>query len=575
MADYYPLISRAVGALEKNTGDNRRAIYDRARAALLAQLRGVTPPLDESDITRERLALEESIRKVEAESARQFVEASRQMSAAKLRQSRQWDHSSKVRSTEARSVESRPADEGDAQGAQKQHHVDLPPAAAPERAPASQDIPRRAWPPSPPSMPDSEQSDSMFDRPLPLEPQPAMPAGREEPRPGAGERRSLFAAFRRTPSAELGGARAEKFERTGDDAAPAPAPDLDHGPRPNERSPFDRSEPRRFEPQTSQEHMFEPQEPHKRDSREEFSEPMLEPSFALDDAHPLAPDQHAQTDAVEGEYEYDEFEEDVAPRRSYRGLITGIVAAVAAVVIVGIGVWQWPNMVALYRSFRAPAVETARETPPPAAARPKITDRIEPGSPQTAVAPPAATQPGVTAAQKVVLYEEDPADPNGKRFVGSAIWRTETVTPGPGQPPELAIRADVEVPERKLAMTWSLRRNTDKGLPATHTVEIMFKVPPDFPAGGISNVPGILMKQAEQTRGVPLAGLAVKVTPGFYLIGLSNVEADKDRNIQLLKERSWFDIPVVYNNNRRAILALEKGTPGERVFADAFKAWKQ
>jgi hypothetical protein len=80
-----------------------------------------------------------------------------------------------------------------------------------------------------------------------------------------------------------------------------------------------------------------------------------------------------------------------------------------------------------------------------------------------------------------------------------------------------AIRADVEVQERKLAMTWSLRR-TDKSLPATHTVEINFKLPADFPSGGISNVPGILMKQAEQTRGVPLASLAVKVTPGFYLI---------------------------------------------------------
>jgi hypothetical protein len=55
--------------------------------------------------------------------------------------------------------------------------------------------------------------------------------------------------------------------------------------------------------------------------------------------------------------------------------------------------------------------------------------------------------------QKAVLNEEDPSDPSGKRFVGSVIWRTETVTPGPGQPP---IRADVEVPERKLAMTWSL-----------------------------------------------------------------------------------------------------------------------
>jgi hypothetical protein len=149
------------------------------------------------------------------------------------------------------------------------------------------------------------------------------------------------------------------------------------------------------------------------------------------------------------------------------------------------------------------------------------------------------------------------------------------LTPGPGQPPDLAIRADIEVPARKLAMTWSLRRNTDKRLPATHTVEIMFKLPVDFPAGGISNVPGILMKQAEQTRAVPLAGLAVKITPRFYMIGLSNVEADRDRNMQLLKERSWLDIPVVYKDNRRAILAMEKGTPGERVFADAFKAWDQ
>ena len=33
----------------------------------------------------------------------------------------------------------------------------------------------------------------------------------------------------------------------------------------------------------------------------------------------------------------------------------------------------------------------------------------------------------------------------------------------------------------------------------------MFKLPADFPAGGISKVPGILMKQ-EQTGGVPLAG---------------------------------------------------------------------
>ncbi len=67
MADYYPLIARAVGGLDDNTGENRRALYERARTALVNQLRGVDPPLDEDEITRERLALEEAIRRVETE----------------------------------------------------------------------------------------------------------------------------------------------------------------------------------------------------------------------------------------------------------------------------------------------------------------------------------------------------------------------------------------------------------------------------------------------------------------------------------------------------------------------------
>jgi hypothetical protein len=77
MADYHPLIARAVAGLEKNTGEERRALYERARKALVTQLRGVVPALSEADITRERLALEEAIRKVEAEAARQPRETSR------------------------------------------------------------------------------------------------------------------------------------------------------------------------------------------------------------------------------------------------------------------------------------------------------------------------------------------------------------------------------------------------------------------------------------------------------------------------------------------------------------------
>jgi hypothetical protein len=178
-------------------------------------------------------------------------------------------------------------------------------------------------------------------------------------------------------------------------------------------------------------------------------------------------------------------------------------------------------------------------------------------------------------AQHALLYEADPNDPQGKRFMGSVVWRTETVSPGPGLAPELVVRADVSIPERHMTVTWSLRRNTDKALPASHTIEVMFNLPADFAGGGIANVPGILMKESEEVRGMPLAGLAVKVTNGFFLVGLNAADGDMQRNVQLLKERPWFDILIVYNNNSRAILTLEKGPPGERAFADAFKAWGQ
>ena len=434
MADYDSLITRAVAVLDTNNGESRRALYEHARTALLTQLRSTEPALNKSDIMRERLALEESIRKVEAESARKFIETPRQQPPAPP-----------VENTEEYSAPPR-------RYANPRTRPRLP-----------QENLQEPGPPPRPAIPASA-------RPMPSPPAQATGLG-------STARRPLGRGATRRPAAE--------------------------------DAPYDRS------------------------SAQARKWLVWRPS---------------------------------------RELIRALGDAAVWLALVGVLAWQWPNMVELYRTMRAPAVETAREALPSSVSRPNVTDRIEPGSQSsTAFAPPV--EAGADVTQKVVLYEEDPADPNGKRSVGAAMWRTETVTPGPGLAPELAVRADVEVPERKLAMTWSLRRNVDKTLPASHTVEIVFKLPADFSAGGISNVPGVLMKQAEQTRGVPLSGLAVKVTNGFFLIELSSAEADKERNLQLLKDGAWFDIPVVYNNNRRAILAMEKGTPGERAFAEAFKVW--
>jgi hypothetical protein len=71
MLDYYTLVRKAVAGLGENTGEGRRLLYERARTALVQQLRGILdPPLTEAEITRERLALEEAIRSVEAEAER-------------------------------------------------------------------------------------------------------------------------------------------------------------------------------------------------------------------------------------------------------------------------------------------------------------------------------------------------------------------------------------------------------------------------------------------------------------------------------------------------------------------------
>lgn len=67
MADYYALIAYAAATLDTNTAAHRRVLYERARTSVTAQIRKLDPPLSESEIRREQLALEEAIRKLEAE----------------------------------------------------------------------------------------------------------------------------------------------------------------------------------------------------------------------------------------------------------------------------------------------------------------------------------------------------------------------------------------------------------------------------------------------------------------------------------------------------------------------------
>lgn len=550
MADYYPLIARAVAGLEKNTGDARRTLYERARTALVAQLRSVNPPLSENDVTRERLALEESIRKVEAEAARKtWVDPANGSAQTRVRAPEfpRWDPPPASSALDEDDIQPRHAAPAREEAARKPLKAKPRPPLRPGPPPATAAIEPRA---PEPHVPEQRRPEPAFEPALEPEPVAAPTSGRAKP-----ERRSLqdsgLKDFREVVS---------EHDEHNDPLPRVVRPLRDNGagaPLPSSHE-YDRIDARSFDPHGS----------------------------------PLADYSSQQMAARDHDYDDHRSQSDGrmgaamarASRRSFGDMAR---IAVTLLVLAGLGgviVWQWPNMASLYRTTRAPApiIEVAGDSQPIRTPSTKITERLDqtggiPSPSQVALTPSPsnAASPGAAVAQKVVLYEEDPNDPQGRRFVGSAIWRTERVSPGPNQPEEVAIRADVEIPDRKLAMTWSLRRNTDQTLPASHTVEIMFRLPQDFPPGSVMNVPGILMKQTEQTRGSPLAGHAVKVTDAYYLIGLSSLDADRETNLRMLKERGWFDIPVVYGNKRRAILAVEKGTPGDRAFAEAFAAWRQ
>jgi hypothetical protein len=65
----------------------------------------------------------------------------------------------------------------------------------------------------------------------------------------------------------------------------------------------------------------------------------------------------------------------------------------------------------------------------------------------------------------------------------------------------------------------------------------------------------------------------VPVTDNSFLIGLSRGEGEAS-NIDLLRSREWFDIPMVLANGHIAKLTFEKGASGRNALDDAMASWR-
>jgi hypothetical protein len=479
MTDYLPLLTRAVASLDNDPGA-RRKVYDRARQALLAQLRAMNPPLAEAEITRERLALEEAIRRLDQQAGKGGA-ATPTAAAAKA---------------------AAPA------------AATAGPAAPSPREPMAPRVGPAPRPPAgaPATTPQAPPPVSVRDRPI-------------EPASGAKAARDAAFAARQ---ADLGSAESVRPARSGLGRTALGGPEVEIDAIAGTGAEFD-SPPRTDELASS---------------RDAFDEPRRSPR---------------------GRGSIDYAKADAQKAMKAKMIVGGIVGVLFGVAILIGFVHRDRILASLGLGTAPPRVATQPRDAGPSS------DRIA-QSPQTSA--PATSVPAAAVAQRSVLYEENPGatEEQLQTFVGTAVWRTETVNPGPGRPPELGLRIEVEVPDRKMTVTISIRRNPDTTLPASHTIEVQFQTPND-PFGGVANLPGIRAKTTETAQGAPLVGLVVRVMPGFFLVGLSAIEADREQNLSLLRERGWLDVPFVYNNGRRAVLVIEKGTPGERAVNEVIASW--
>lgn len=237
------------------------------------------------------------------------------------------------------------------------------------------------------------------------------------------------------------------------------------------------------------------------------------------------------------------------------------------------GVGEGTSVAAL--TVQPPGTEAPPANPPAGEGQPAT-------PPATAQASPPATEPAAPAqpdavpvGQRAIFYEERTSSSGGSAETGSTVWSLVQESPGGDLPPEAAVRADVTIPGKEVQLRMTIRRNGDPTLPASHIVELIFLTPDNFEGGVIDNLLRMTMKETEEATGNPVLGVPAKIGDGFFLIALSDGKPEQDANMQLFRRMKWIDIPIVYRSGRRALMTLERGIPGDRIFEEAIKAWSQ
>jgi hypothetical protein len=574
MADYHSLLMRAVANLPNaGTPATREVIYGRARKALLEQLRSLRPPLPESDIAREEKALDAAIAEIEKTYGSQHPDP-----------------------PVAPPTPTSPAT-GKPGGSPA-------PKAAPPSPPQFATVLRPSAPSAPDPAAPSAQSPSQTgaanqlgpanasvqaaaaQRPPPSAQGRSQPAGSppRAPAPPAGKPAAAAPAAAISPArSQLAAAMGNSLSfgsKTGRGASPVGAKGKDEGlpgvtaldagraVRPNKA---DDAQASGAPPVVATRHDEPVQSAEAPQVAAEFDRPGLASRPDAEIQRPVAPGA------------------DVAkPKRVIwiaAAVVLGVVLAVAGAAIL---MRQKPQDLAI-----KPPVEAQQPAPPESSA--KIAERVQANPPAPAApSAPASGPQGQSSAQGTTPSAEAPGAPaalaapaagraamlvasadNPQKPVvslGSTVW--SLIPPAPNQPATVAVKAEADIPDLKMHATMTLRKNTDPTLQATHTIDLKFSFAEGAPITGFKDVGLPQMRKEDSTAAEALTSVKVKISDTYFLIALAKGESDIARNLDLMQTRSWFDFPLLLNDDRIAKVVFQKSPEGQAMLEKAFDAWK-
>lgn len=171
-------------------------------------------------------------------------------------------------------------------------------------------------------------------------------------------------------------------------------------------------------------------------------------------------------------------------------------------------------------------------------------------------------------SQSLLLEASDDGKTGAVPFSGTVEWsqgKDETGLP--------TLVGKASIPARNLGVDILIRKNVDSTLPASHLMEINFRVSDSFIGGSVAGLPGVLLKNEELVQGQPLVGASARVVGNSFLFALSASPEDTSANSDLLTSRKWIDLAVIYATGKRAIITLEKDSAAQSMFTEVFQAW--